>query len=115
MSYQPRRMSNDDNPYKRRNNYESENKEYRRESVHTTTKSGVNKPKSNKKVNKVMMAFKILALIFLITTIVFYISVNRLNLLPTSYFVAFTLAEVILTSLIMIGLAKKHKTYKLNV
>lgn len=115
MSYQPRRMSNDDNPYKRRNNYESENKEYRRNPTYATDKSGVNKPKSNKKVNKVMMAFKILALIFLITTIVFYISVNRLNLLPTSYFVAFTLAEVILTSLIMIGLAKKHKTYKLNV
>lgn len=115
MSYQPRRMSNDDNPYKRRNNYESENKEYRRESVHTTTKSGMNKQKNNKKINKVMIAFKILALIFLVTTIVFYISVNRLNLLPTSYFVAFTLAEVILTSLIMIGLAKKHKTYKLNV
>ncbi len=115
MSYQPRRMSNDDNPYKRRNNYESENKEYRRESVHTTTKSGRDKQKNNKKINKVMIAFKILALIFLVTTIVFYISVNRLNLLPTSYFVAFTLAEVILTSLIMIGLAKKHKTYKLNV
>lgn len=115
MSYQPKRMSNDDNPYKRRNNYENENKEYRKSSTYTTTKNGVNKSKSNKKINKVMLAFKILALVFFITTIVFYVSINKLNLLPTSYFVAFTLAEIIITALITIGLAKKHKTYKLNV
>ena len=115
MSYQPKRMSNDDNPYKRRNNYENENKEYRKSSTYTTTKNGVNKSKSNKKINKVMLAFKILALVFFITTIVFYVSINKLNLLPTSYFVAFTLAEIIITALITIGLAKTHKTYKLNV
>ena len=118
MSYHPRRMVNDDNPYKK-NNYST--RESTRSYYSEPKKSGYNHPKNNKKTsgnkktNKVMLAFKILALVFLITTIIFYISISKLNLLPTSYFVAFTLAEVILTSLIMIGLAKKHKTYKLNI
>ena len=127
MSYQPKRMANDDNPY-RSNNYnrgESTRNYYNETRQSNYGKTQNSKPqnskpqnyksKGNKKINKVMLAFKILALVFFITTIVFYVSVNKLNLLPTSYFVAFTLAEIIITALITIGLAKKHKTYKLNV
>ena len=127
MSYQPKRMSNDDNPY-RSNNYnrgESTRSYYNETRQSNYGKTQNSKPqnskpqnyksKGNKKINKVMLAFKILALVFFITTIVFYVSINKLNLLPTSYFVAFTLAEIIITTLISIGLAKKHKTYKLNV
>lgn len=120
MSYQPRRMSNDDNPYKKRDDYGTIRKENVRNSYQENAKKEYisknnNRPKNNRKINKVMLAFKILALVFFITTIVFYVSINRLNLLPTSYFVAFTLAEIIITALIMIGLAKRHKTYKLNI
>ena len=122
MSYQPKRMANDDNPY-RSNNYnrgESTRNYYNETRQGNYSKPQSSKPqnyksKGNKKINRVMLAFKILALVFFITTIVFYISINKLNLLPTSYFVAFTLAEIIITALITIGLAKKHKTYKLNV
>ena len=127
MSYQPKRMSNGDNPY-RSNNYnrwESTRSYYNETRQSNYGKTQNSKPqnskpqnyksKGNKKINKVMLAFKILALVFFITTIVFYVSINKLNLLPTSYFVAFTLAEIIITTLISIGLAKKHKTYKLNV
>ena len=59
--------------------------------------------------------FRILTLAYIIITIVFYSSILRLNLLPSGYVVAFTIAEIIFTLLIAIGLGKRHKTYKLNI
>ena len=74
-------------------------------------------PNYNKKrkSNKKDIIFKILALIFIILTIIFYCSVTGLNMLPTSYVVIFTSIELIFTILIVVGLGKKHKTYKLNI
>lgn len=108
MSYQPRRMQGED-PYKKtRKNYANENKNYK-------SKNNNYKNTKSKSGSKVGVVFKILALIFIIITIVFYVSVLRLNLLPNNYITIFTIAEVIFTLLIVIGLGKTHKTKKLNI
>ena len=78
------------------------------------TRSNGHKMK-NKKTSKLGIVFKILALVFVIITIVFYISILKLDLLPNSYITIFTIAEVVFTMLIVIGLAKTHKTYKINI
>ena len=105
MSAQPRRMQGED-PYKRmRRNYENESRNYK-------SKNGRTNKKSNGKLG---IVFKILAVIFVIITIVFYVSILNLNLLPSSYITIFTIAIVVFTMLMVIGLAKTHKTKKLNI
>ena len=107
MNYEPRRMRNDGEPYKEmRRNYESESRNYKNKS---------NKYKEKKNLDKISIAFKVLALIFVIITIIFYISVLKLDLLPNSYIIIFTVAIVIFTMLMVIGLGKIHKTRKLNI
>lgn len=71
--------------------------------------------KSTSKPNIMNILFKIIALVFIVITIIFYTSILKLDLLPNSYIVAFTIAEIIFTLLVVIGLAKTHKTYKLNI
>ena len=73
------------------------------------------KQKSKKSNGKLGVIFKILALVYVIITIIFYVSILRLNLLPSSYVTMFTIAEIVFTLLIGIGLAKTHKTKKLNI
>ena len=112
MSYQPRRMRNDENPYRKSTKGSSDmgyssNKNY--------TKSNKSSKSAKGKSGKSVVAFRILTLIYIIITIVFYSSILRLNLLPSGYIVAFTIAEIIFTLLIAIGLGKRHKTYKLNI
>ena len=105
MSYQPKRMQGED-PYKKmRKKYEEEGREY----------MSRNSKKRTGKLNTIDIIFKILALIFAVITIIFYTSILKLDLLPTNYIVAFTIAEIVFTLLMVIGLAKKHKTYKLNI
>ena len=105
MSYQPKRMQGED-PYKKmRKKYEEEGREY----------MSRNGKKRTGKRNTIDIIFKILALIFAVITIIFYTSILKLDLLPTNYIVAFTIAEIVFTLLMIIGLAKKHKTYKLNI
>ena len=108
MSYTPKRMKGED-PYQRmRREYEESGNR-----IHKTS----NKKKSTKKRknNEIDIIFKILAVIYILVTIIFYRSVTRLNMLPTSYVVIFTIAEIIFTVLIVLGLGKRHKTYKLNI
>ena len=118
MSYQPRRMKNDDDdPYKKmRRKYEEESRSY---SVPRKNNYGgyntKTKQKSKKSNGKLGVIFKILALVYVIITIIFYVSILRLNLLPSSYVTMFTIAEIVFTLLIGIGLAKTHKTKKLNI
>ena len=115
MSYQPKRMQGED-PYKKmRRKYEEESRNYsapRKNNNSYNKKSSKTKRKSGGKLGVV---FKLLTLIYIVITIIFYVSVLRLNLLPTSYVTIFTIAEVIFTLLIGIGLAKTHKTRKLNI
>ena len=108
MSYEPRRMQGED-PYKKmRRDYENEGKNYK-------TKSNNYNEKKKKNSGKLGIVFKILAIIFVIITIVFYVSILNLNLLPSSYITIFTIAIVVFTMLIVIGLGKTHKTRKLNI
>ncbi len=111
MSYQPRRMSGED-PYKkmRREYEESSNRSY---NGYKTS----NKKKNNKKrkANEVDLIFRILAVIFILITILFYRAISRLNMLPTNYMVIFTIAEIIFTLLLVIGICKIRKTRKLNI
>ena len=109
MSYTPRRMQGED-PYKKmREQYEDSSRE-RGKNYSNKYSSG-----KKKKITKLDVVFRILTVIYVAITLIFYISVLRLDLLPTNYVTIFTIAEVIFTLLIGIGLAKKHKTYKLNV
>src|SRR5699024_2333405 len=98
-----------EDPYKKtRRNYANANKNYK-------SKNNDYKNTKSKSGSKERVVFKIIAIICIIMTIVFYISVIRLNLLPNSYITIFTIAEVIFTLLIVIGLGKTHKTKKLNI
>ena len=112
MSYQPRRMRNDENPY-RKSTKGSSNMGY--SSNKNYTKSNKSSKPAKNKSGKGVVVFRILTLAYIIITIVFYSSILRLNLLPSGYVVAFTIAEIIFTLLIAIGLGKRHKTYKLNI
>lgn len=90
MSHEPRRMMNNSSSTKKTN-------------------------KKASKPNTIGILFKIIAIAFIIITIKFYMSILKLDLLPNSYIMIFTIAEIIFTLLMIIGLAKKHKTYKLNI
>ena len=108
MSYEPRRMQGED-PYKKmRRDYENEGRNYK-------TKSNNYNEKKKKNSGKLGIVFKILAIIFVIITIVFYVSILNLNLLPSTYITMFTIAIVVFTMLMVIGLGKTHKTRKLNI
>ena len=71
------------------------------------------KQKTSEKVLDII--FKVAVLVFVVITILFYVSIVSLDLLPTSYIVIFTIVEIILTGLLAVGLGKKHKTRKLNI
>lgn len=66
----------------------------------------------NKKINP---TFLILSLVFIVVTGVFITTILKMDMLPQKYVVMFSGVELILTVLIVIGLAKGHKTYKLNI
>ena len=90
MNHQPRRMMNEEPSSKK-------------------TKREMGEP------NIMSILLKIIALAFIIITIKFYMSILKLDLLPNNYIIIFTIAEIIFTILMLVGLAKKHKTYKLNI
>ena len=72
--------------------------------------------KRNKKRNKSLDTFfKLIAFVYVVITIIFYISILKMNLLPGWIVVIFTIAEIIFTLAMVIGLLKKHKTYTLTV
>ena len=66
----------------------------------------------NKKLD---IFLKVMAFIYVIITIIFYISVIKLNLLPGIYVTIFTVAEIFFTLAMIIGLLKVHKTPKINI
>lgn len=82
-------------------------------------KEQFNSNKSDKKIgerNKKLDIFlKVTAFVYTVITIIFYISVIKLNLLPGIYVTIFTIAEIFFTLAILIGLLKVHKTPKLNL
>ena len=76
------------------------------------TNSKVNKNGRNKKLDAFL---KVTAFIYVIITLIFYISVIKLDLLPGIYVTVFTIAEIFFTLAIVVGLIKNHKTPKLNI
>lgn len=73
-----------------------------------STKNEKNNPKGN-------IIFKILAFVYFLITIVFYIAVIQIDMLPTLYTVVFTIAEILFTYLIIRGIAKSRKGYVINI
>lgn len=59
--------------------------------------------------------FKLIAFAYVVITIIFYISILKLKLLPGWIIAIFTVSEVIFTLAMVIGLVKRHKTYKLTI
>lgn len=72
--------------------------------------------KRNKKTNKALDTFfKLIAFAYVVITIIFYISILKMDLLPGLVVTIFTIAEIVFTLAMVIGLLKKHKTYKLTI
>ena len=78
-------------------------------------KSYKKKKKQSSKSNKLDVFFKLIAFAFVVITIIFYISVLKMDLLPGLYVTIFTIAEIVFTLAMVIGLVKKHRTYKLTI
>lgn len=71
--------------------------------------------KKNSRNKKLDIFLKLVAFIYVVITIIFYISVIKLNLLPGIYITIFTIAEIFFSLAMVIGLLKVHKTPKLNI
>lgn len=79
----------------------------------TTSKS---KKKDKKaKFGKLGIFKSILSFVFVIVTIIFYVSVVKMNLLPAGYITAFTVFETLLTFGLIIGFVKGHKKPLKNI
>ena len=72
--------------------------------------------KKGRKDNKALdIFFKLIAFAYVVITIIFYIAILKLNLLPGWVITIFTIAEIVFTLAMVIGLVKRHKTYKLTI
>ena len=71
--------------------------------------------KKKKRNNKLDVLLKLLAFIYVVITIIFYISVLKLNMLPGMYVTIFTVAEIIFTLAMVVGLVKVHKKPTMNI
>ena len=69
----------------------------------------------NKRNGKLDALLKIIAFIYVVITIIFYISVVKLDLLPGMYVTIFTIAEIIFTFAMVVGLVKIHKKPVMNI
>ena len=73
------------------------------------------KTKKIERNKKLDVFLKIVAFAYIVITLIFYISVIKLNLLPGIYITIFTVAEIFFTLAMIIGMLKVHKTPKLNI
>ena len=72
--------------------------------------------KSMKSGNKkTPLLFKLITLAYLVITIIFFVSIIKMNMLPGKYVLIFSLVELILTILVTLGLWKPKKLCKTNV
>lgn len=72
--------------------------------------------RKGRKDNKALDTFfKLIAFAYVVITIIFYIAILKLNLLPGWVITIFTIAEIVFTLAMVIGLVKRHKTYKLTI
>ncbi len=73
----------------------------------TKTKKSENK--------KTPLLFKLITLAYLVITIIFFVSVIKINMLPGKYVFVFSLVEIILIILVTLGLWKPKKICKTNI
>lgn len=79
-------------------------------------KKGVTSQKNSRRRNpRLDGILKLLAFVYVVITIIFYIAVRKVNLLPTSYTVIFTIAEIVFTILMIRGILKNRKSLKINI
>ena len=79
-------------------------------------KKGVTSQKNSKRRNpRLDGILKLLAFVYVVITIIFYIAVRKVNMLPTSYTVIFTIAEIVFTILMIRGILKNRKSLKINI
>ena len=72
--------------------------------------------RKGRKDNKALDTFfKLIAFAYVVITIIFYIAILKLNLLPGWVITIFTIAEIVFTLAMVICLVKRHKTYKLTI
>lgn len=72
--------------------------------------------KRNKKRSKALDTFlKLVAFAYVVITIIFYIAILKMDLLPGWVVTIFTIAEIVFTLAMVIGLLKRHKTYTLTI
>ena len=74
-----------------------------------------NNKRKNKRNGKLDAFLKLLAFVFVVITIIFYISVLKLDMLPGMYVTIFTVAVIIFTFAMVIGLVKTHKKPTMNI
>lgn len=72
--------------------------------------------KNNKgKKTRFDAVLQLLSFVYVVISIMFYIALIKMDMLPGIYVTIFTIAEMVFTFAIATGLAKKHKTRKLNI
>lgn len=71
--------------------------------------------KKGKRSPKLDTTLKLFAFAYVVITIIFYIALMKMDMIPTFYIVVFTIAEVFFTVSMVMGLIRKHRTYKLNL
>lgn len=72
--------------------------------------------RKGRKTNKALDTFfKLIAFAYVVITIIFYIAILKMDLLPGWVITIFTIAEIVFTLAMVIGLVKRHKTYKLTI
>ena len=74
-----------------------------------------NKKNRTNKKTKFDAILQLLSFIYVVISIMFYIALIKMDMLPGIYVTIFTIAEMVFTFAIATGLAKKHKTRKLNI
>lgn len=66
--------------------------------------------------NNILDAFlKLIAFVYVVVTIISYISIIKLDILPGIYVTIYTIVEIFFTLAMVVGLLKTHKTPKLNI
>lgn len=73
------------------------------------------KKKKHKRNNKLDAFLKLVAFIYVVISLIFYISIVKLDMLPGIYVTIFTVAEIIFTFAMVVGLVKVHKKPTMNI
>ena len=74
-----------------------------------------NKKNRTNKKTKFDAILQLLSFVYVVISIMFYIALIKMDMLPGIYVTIFTIAEMVFTFAIATGLAKMHKTRKLNI